>query len=324
MRQSFRAVAAILIFVVLAAQQPAGAWGVEGHTWINRVAAEALPKTMPPFLRRAAGRLAYLGPEPDRWRNAVSEPQLKYSQEPDHFFNSESLPADFGPLPDGRYRFIQRLYEKRAAALQAGADKKEADELLPENVGFQPYIVMEVYGRLKAAFREYRHIKAAGQKTFGVEQNIILYAGWLGHYVADGSQPLHVTVKYDGWTGPNPSGYRTKKGIHWDYESRFVKENITPREFAPLVKTPVQLKEPFLDYQNYIKESLAQVEPLYQLEKAGALEGRGSEEARQFTRQRLAAGAQMLANLWYTAWMESAVDPPDPFAPKPAAAGLKK
>src|SRR5205823_11030151 len=66
---------------------------------------------------------------------------------------------------------------------------------------FQPYITMEVYDRLRNAFREYRHMKTAGQDATQAEQNAIFYAGWLGHYVADGSQPLHVSVSYDGWVG---------------------------------------------------------------------------------------------------------------------------
>ena len=313
-----RAATAFVIIFLLAFQPCAIAWGVEGHMWINRVAATRIPRSMPDFLRKAADRLAYLGPEPDRWRNPVSEPQLKYSQEPDHFIDMEALPAGFGDFPAGRYRYMTKLYEARAAALAKGVDARKADELLPEKIGFQPYISMEVYGRLKVAFREYRRLKAEHKSTNGVEQNIILYAGWLGHYVADGSQPLHVTVKYDGWVGDNPNGYTTKKGVHSDFESRFVKDNISPKDFAASVKEPALLQNPFLDYQNYLKDSLSQVEPLYRLEKAGGFQGSGSEEAREFTRQRLAAGAQMLANLWYTAWVESAVEPPDPYAPKVA------
>ena len=43
----------------------AGAWGNEGHTYINRVAAQKIPADMPRFLRRAVVEIAYLGPEPD-------------------------------------------------------------------------------------------------------------------------------------------------------------------------------------------------------------------------------------------------------------------
>ena len=300
------------------------AWGNDGHMWINYAAAKALPKSMPSFLRKAADRLAYLGPEPDRWRNPNSEPTLKYGQEPDHFFNSEQLPADFGPLPDGRWRYVQRLYDFRQAAAAKGADQKTLDQLLPQDVGFQPYIALEVYGRLKVAFREYRHAKNEGRSTDGIEKNIVFYAGWLGHYVADAAQPLHVSMNYDGWVMANPNGYRTQKGLHWDFESRFVHDNLNRKEVEAGTPAPVQLANPWMDYQGYIKQSLTQVEPLYQLEKAGAFKEKGTPEGRAFVEKRLEAGAQMTANLWYTAWMESAVDPPDPYAPKPAVKPLEQ
>ena len=76
----------------------------------------------------------------------------------------------------------------------------------------QPYAADEVWERLKAAMREYRRMQAANVDTKPVETAILLYAGWLGHYVADGSQPLHVTIQYNGWTGPNPHGYTASTG----------------------------------------------------------------------------------------------------------------
>ena len=51
-----------LIALVLVRSQVAVAWGNEGHVAINRVAVEKIPATMPRFLRRAAGEIAYLGP----------------------------------------------------------------------------------------------------------------------------------------------------------------------------------------------------------------------------------------------------------------------
>jgi hypothetical protein len=295
---------------------------------------------MPAFFTKAYARLGWLGPEPDRWRNQNGEPELKYSQEADHFIDMERLPADFGDFPSDRYRYIKKLYELRAAKLAAGATQREADDLLPEHVGFQPYITMEVYERLKVAFREYRHTQADIEekekpakgkkrtvdaadraKLAGIEGNIILYAGWLGHYVADGSQPLHTTVHYDGWTGPNPNGYTTQRGIHSQFETQFVKDNLTERDFADLVHEATQLKNPRADYIAYLKESNSLVEPLYKLEKTEsfAVTKAPPTKVREFVKQRLAAGAQMLANMWYTAWMESAVDPPDPYADRKPA-----
>ena len=312
-----RTVVILLVFVVLLSQQPAGAWGEYGHIWINEAAAMRLPKSMPLFFRGAVERFGYLGPEPDRWRNSAAEPNLKYGQEPDHFIDMERLPADFGELPVGRNLYVRKLYEARAKALAAGMDPKKADELLPEKVGFQPYITIEIMDRLRVAFREYRHAKAEKKSTFGIEQNIIFYAGWMGHYVADASQPLHTTVNYDGWVQENPHGYRTEKGFHSDFETRFVKESFKgPNDFVSLLRAPKVVEKPFGAYQEFLKASNAMVPQVYELEKSGAFNGKGTTEGREFVRQRLAAGAQMLADLWYTTWMESATDPPDPYAPK--------
>jgi hypothetical protein len=307
-------VCTVLLVFVLAATPPAQTWGQDGHIWINHAAAKKLPDSMPKFLRNAADRLAYLGPEPDRWRS-TAEPFLKNAQEADHYIDFERV-EDMEPLPVGRYEFLKRLYEKRAKI--AGP---QADDFLPEKVGLQPYITMEVYERLKAAFREYRGLKAAGKNTRDVEQAAIFYAAWLGHYVADGSQPLHTTIHFNGWVGDNPQGYSTKNDIHWKYESTFVVATQSEKQFAPLLKDPVKLNNVFQDYVGYLKQSLALVPTVYELEKKGALEGKGTPESVEFTRQRLAAGAQMLINMWYTAWLESAqpLPPRTPSAPTPTA-----
>jgi hypothetical protein len=292
----------------------AGAWGNEGHTYVNRVAAEKIPADMPLFLRRAVTEIAYLGPEPDRWRSP-SEFALKNSQEPDHFIDLERV-SWLDPLPQGRYEFYRKLYEKRAAT----PSTEHPDDYLPERVGLQPYITMEVYGRLKAAFREYRQRRATHQPTAAVQRAIVFYAGWLGHYVADGSQPLHTTIQYNGWVGPNPRGYTMEHKIHAQFETAYVAANITTKDFAQFVKSPERLDDPFARYLAYLRQSNGLVEKVYELDKVGGFTGKGSPEAFEFTTHRLAAGSQMLLDLWYTAWLESAV----PVAEHPAAAAATK
>jgi hypothetical protein len=299
-------VIALLLAVLFLVPPPAFAWWDTGHIAINRVAAEKVPAGMPAFLRQAADRIAYLGPEPDRWREKT-EAALKYSQEPDHFIDLERV-ADLPELPQNRYDYYRLLYAKRVAA------KEHGDDFLPEKVGLQPYITMEVYERLKVAFREYRRLQAEHQPTDGVEQDIVFYAGWLGHYVADGSQPLHTTIQYNGWVGDNPKGYTTSNQIHADFEGRFVQRNLAKLQFAGLVHDPVLLKDPWHDYLQYLRDSHQLVEKVYELDQAGALKS-DAPEAVEFVRQRLAAGSQMLLDLWYTAWEESA----QPLPPRPAS-----
>src|SRR5262249_4470939 len=86
-----------LITLTLAQSVPACAWGTEGHVYVNRVAAQKIPASMPRFLRRAEVEIAYLGPEPDRWRNPA-EIALKNAQEPDHFIDLERI-SWLDPLP---------------------------------------------------------------------------------------------------------------------------------------------------------------------------------------------------------------------------------
>ena len=307
-----RCLMTILLTTVVCLQGDlAFAWGNEGHTYINRVAAQKIPATMPLFLRQAVVEIAYLGPEPDRWRNPA-EFALKNAQEPDHFIDLERV-AGLDPLPQGRYEFYRKLYEKRAATTD------QADDYLPEHVGLQPYITMEVYGRLKSAFREYRTLQAAHKPTSAVQRAIIFYAGWLGHYVADGSQPLHTTIQYNGWVGPNPNGYTTEHGIHGLFETTYVAANISANDFAPIVKAPTRLADPFHDYIAYLNASHDLVENVYSLDKLGGFKGKGTPAALDFTVHRLAAGSQMLLNLWYSAWLESAEAIPEhpPSSPTP-------
>jgi hypothetical protein len=300
----------VLVLVSAALVQQAFGWGDEGHKAINKAAAGKATQSMPVFLRKASARIEYLGPEPDRWRHK-EEFSVKYAQEPDHFIDLERVDW-MKELPKGRYAFYRALYEKRAQMNGASENGIRPDDLLPERVGLQPYIAMEVYDRLKIAFREYRRMKAAHQSTVAVEQNIIFYMGWLGHYVGDGSNPLHTTIRYNGWVGDNPNGYTTARKIHWMMEGQFVGANINQLPFADMVKAPVKLDDPWTDYQKYLRESQKSVELCYQLEQSGGFVGAGTKESREFIRERLAAGAQMLANMWYTAWVESEKEPEKP------------
>jgi hypothetical protein len=292
-----RLAASILLVICVTPYNLMWGWGSDGHMYVNQVAAQKLPSDVPAFVRGAVAELAYLGPEPDRWRDG-SDPALKSAQEPDHYIDLERIDW-LERLPEGRYEYYQKLYEKRAQT------KDNPDDYLPERVGLQPYIVMEIFGRLKAAFREYRQLHDRHQPTDFIEHNIVFYAGWLGHYVGDGSQPLHTTIHYNGWVGANPKGYATRGGIHAEFETAYVSRNIAATDFANLVHGPEHIADPFGAYVQYLRNSNRLVERVYELDKAGAFRDAGSREAFDFTIQRLAAGSQMLVNLWYTAWLDS-------------------
>ena len=220
------------------------------------------PRTPLPFCagQELLSEIEYLGPEPDRWRSPA-EPELVAVQAPEHFIDLE-LADPLGPLPHRRFDFEASVF---------------ASGQRPEKIGLQPWQANEVWERLKAALREYRRLSDAHQDTHDVEQVAIFYAGWLGHYVGDASQPLHTTVQYNGWTGPNPNGYTTEHKIHWKFEGPFVGANLHDSDVQPRI-APVRALEGdvFDDYVAYLRQSSKFVEKVYQLEKAGGFDGAGS------------------------------------------------
>ena len=151
----------------------------------------------------------------------------------------------------------------------------------------QPWQVEEVWQRLKTDMREYRKATTAKQDTAPLQVAILFDAGWQGHYVGDGSQPLHMTIQYNGWQAgtPNPKGLTTEHKIHSQFESVYVTANIKRDDVAALVTAskPKQFDDEWTQYLDYIHRSNSLVEKVYELEKAGGFTGAGTPEAKAFT-----------------------------------------
>jgi len=251
---------------------------------------------MPLFFRRAVLELEYLGYDPDRWRSPA-EPALNAVNAPDHFVNLEYVEG--WELPPDRYQFLRGLIRGDVALT---------------TVGFLPYRIVELAELLRVQFRLWRQAprRTARERAERgqIERNIIVIAGVLGHFVADGAQPHHTTVHYDGWNtafAPNPRGYTTERGIHLRFENDFVNEAIRESDVRPRLKPPRRLGSLFEETMRYLRESHALVDRLYELDRQGGFApGSTHPEAKRFAAERLAAAAHLLASIWYTAWVESA------------------
>jgi methylenetetrahydrofolate--tRNA-(uracil-5-)-methyltransferase len=297
----------LAMFLCLAAPHSFG-WGRDGHKIINRVAMETLPANIPAFLRtpQALDEIEYLGPEPDRWRSSA-EPELSVAGAPEHFLDLElaDLAAPNG-LPTERYDFLDDLNE---------ADRLHpdlAERLTPQKVGLLPWHAEEDFERLTVDMGDYRRLQEARAETYGAEQAILYDIGCLGHFVGDGSQPLHTTINYNGWvTIDNPEAFTRHHGIHSQFETDFVSANLRARDVASLIPAARVLDAPFQDFLLYLLTTHAQVAQVYRFDKQGGFDGHGSAASRSFTAERLAAGATMLRDMIYTAWIDSVRTKPD-------------
>lgn len=320
----------LLAAVVAAALAPAvHAWDHEGHRLVNGVALAVLPPEFPAFVREPAnaGRIAFLAGEPDRWRNAPDLP-LRQTNNTDHYLDLEDIPAaglDVAKLPSFRYDFIVQFAAARAAhtAEFPPIDPQRNADHTSEWPGFVPWAVTEQFGRLRSSFSYLRVFEELGtpDEIANARANVIHTMGVLGHYVGDCAQPLHTTRHHHGWVGPNPHGYATWRDIHSWVDGGFIaKAGLTLAQLAPragpakaiVLDRRADGRDPmFVAVVEYLVAQHRQVEPLYQLEKAGRL-GRDDQpvtpEGRAFFGRQLVAGGEMLGSIWLTAWRTAVPD----------------
>ena len=136
---------ALLTVLVAVAPFRTRAWDYEGHRAVNQLALAALPANFPAFVKTPAARerIAFLGGEPDRWRNITDDPSLMHYSGPDHYLDLEEL-ADYGltpaTAPNLRYDLLARLALARAAhpAAFAAIDPTKNRDHTRELVGFAP------------------------------------------------------------------------------------------------------------------------------------------------------------------------------------------
>ena len=273
------------------------AWGDAGHRMIGEAAALALPPSMPAFFRHASKQLAYLNPEPDRWKDRAEralDPALEGGTSPEHFIDMEmARPPVLAAALKARDRFgyIDTL---TAAGVKAST------------MGLLPFRMLELAQQLRVDFRAWR--AAPDSLKPWIEQRIIDDAGILGHYVADGSNPAHTTIHFNGWSGPNPNGYPTDTRFHARFESIYVGAKVTLTDLTAGTDTTARvLPDLRAAIVAYLTESNRQVEPLYRLDKAHPYDSTTTApENKAFAVERLVAGAKMLRDVWYTAWVTSA------------------
>src|SRR5450432_1724384 len=303
-----------------------GAWDYEGHHAVNELALASLPKDFGIELTPALkDRIAFLAGEPDRWRN-VSDLPLKHFNGPDHYIDLEDLKL-FGLTPDTlpimRYDFVADIAKMRAAHPEKFPlidPDKDADHTR-ELEGFLPWAITEYYEKLKSCFgtlNAFRRYGGTPEEIANAQADVVYVMGVMGHYVGDGSQPLHTTVHFNGWVGENPKGYTTRTTFHAWIDGGYFKKigGIKVDALAGKIQPATRISNSgdpdgmFHDVVAYLVEQNKFVEPLYEMEKNGQLTGDGDKGMQDapFLEGQLVKAGQMLGNIWLTAWLEAPED----------------
>ncbi|MEK7992644.1 MAG: S1/P1 Nuclease [Planctomycetota bacterium] len=307
------AVPMILVGILAGTTHRAWAWGATGHEWVSGIAIEKLPDDIPAFVRtpEAIGDIAVMGRELDRSKGSGRTHDAE--RDPGHSLHLADDASVMGVLPLGRLPATREEYDTLLRA--KGYTQYRA--------GYLPYAIVDGWQQIRKDFAYWRAaVKGAETATTPAERAwfendrrlreklTLRDIGIWSHYVGDATQPMHVSVHNDGWGGyyPNPNGYTTAP-VHAYFEGAFVVENLQ----RPTVIAEVG---PYKDCKCSIEEmtrtlllaSLAQVDPLYALEKAGGFK-KGDLRGIQFATTRLAAGAQAARDMIVAAWIGSASTP---------------
>ncbi|MCS6976370.1 MAG: hypothetical protein NZM31_05080 [Gemmatales bacterium] len=300
----------VVVLTLLLSPLPGSAWWVKGHAAITEAAVSRLPEELPAFFRAAGKQIGYLSGEPDRWKNRET-PFLRTAESPDHYIDLEDYKGQ--ELPPDRYKAAKLI-------LDLGGS--------PERAGMLPYAIMEHFDRLTIAYYDYRQfldrsarLKANGRQLTpaekadleaeqsALEMKCIVYAGVLAHYAGDAVMPLHTTVDYDGRTAiRDAEGRKLQQGIHAKIDAFPEKNGFTAEEIGREVE-PRFLEDVWKHVKAVILESHGHIDRCYALDAAGAFD-RPTEESRQFILHHCRRGAQLLADLYVTAWRRSEKLPP--------------
>ena len=310
MRNRSRRLAPLLLAALLAILPGrAWAWGASGHRLIGLLAIESLPAEIPGFLRgsEAAAMIAELGREADRSKGAGRTHDAE--RDPGHYMNLDDDAKVAGKLALDALPPTREEYD--TLLRQAGSDQYKA--------GYLYYAIIDGWQQLVEDFAHWR-VDAAGEKRAARRGDRLWFArdrqlrelltirdlGYWSHFVGDGSQPMHVSIHYNGWGPfPNPAGYATASTLHAYFEGDFVRRWVSLGDMRAALA-------PYRDCgcgiaartAAYLRATQAQVVPLYALEKQGAFRG-GDRRGEDFAAARLAAGAAELRDIIVDAWRQS-------------------
>ena len=263
-------------------------WGFLVHRTVNQLAVYELPKDLRVFFHANMDYIVRHSVRADLRRNEDSTEDKK------HFINFESFGDSAAwkmPFP---WNDAVRIYTK--------------DTLL--KYGYVPYHIIATKERLTNAFKKL------------IKDSILFYAADLAHYIGDAHVPLHTTRNYDGQL-------TNQKGLHSLWESVIPEIELDQFDLRSR-HTAKYLKYPQQSVWNALREAHKLTTDMFLLEKEVSKQFNDSTKYRTQIRRgkevksystefakvyagrlgttvnrQLIRSVDLIADLWYTSWVDA-------------------
>ncbi|MDD2236806.1 MAG: zinc dependent phospholipase C family protein [Kiritimatiellae bacterium] len=270
MNKSTRYLLSLWLFLILIPRD-VSAWAGRTHMWISRSATAQASRRMPGW-EAYADLLARMSIGPDIWKNDDPEEGPRHFIDLEHYgYPSVTLDPDHRGLYDietGNYTFVE---------------------------GIVPWVVVDTVNRMSSSMRSNQWDDA------------VRTAGALAHYAADMCMPLHTTANYDGQESGND-------GIHGRWESEMPARKMTSRRFAS--NEPQYIESLWPALTSAVARAHAQVPAILLADDTAFSEADDSpnnalyydllwSNTSDIFLSQVDHSAQLLASLWYTAWINA-------------------
>jgi hypothetical protein len=274
----------VLLFAVILFSS----WGFLVHRTIHQLAVYELPRPMRPFFYKHMQYLVDNAGRPDQRRNQDS------TEAPKHFIDLEA----FGDSAAWKMPFS---WEE--------AVKRYTKDTLFE-YGYVPYHIITMKNKLTEAFRSLN------------KDSILFYANDLAHYIGDANVPLHSSLNYDGQL-------TNQHGLHSLWESmipelEIQQYNLYSGHKARYLRDPEQtiwdcIRRAHLLLPDVFGKEIEATKGFTDSTKFRVQVRRG-REVKSFTapfakaynellgktiNEQLLHSADMIADFWYTAWVDA-------------------
>ncbi len=248
-------------------------WGKVGHKLINKEAIEILPPEMIAFKEWKSYLIQHAADADDRRDLDKSESKRHYIDI--DFYND--------------FNNDKMIYDKQTLISMYG-------DSVVISIGTLPWTTVETYNNLVQAFKENDRDKA------------LIYVADLAHYVADGHQPFHTVLNYNGQL-------THQKGMHSRYESFMIDkfyDNIFPLlhpNKANYISQPLDFIFNYISNSNSIYNVILDADN-YAFQKANSREDYEYYrllwfKTKYITSIQITKAAEDVASLIYSAWVDA-------------------